>query len=170
MQSFRQIAFAFAVFAVAFLPARQVESAEQIRDADGKGIGANNSVAAGRVSERPRIESSEFGVITIGGRVYRNDVIIRLDGKVEKRKKGLSKQVYHTSHLISLDEAKHLYEEGAERLIIGSGHSGMVKLSDEAAAYFKGKGCSVELAPTPAAIQAWNQAKGNVIGLFHITC
>jgi len=89
---------------------------------------------------------------------------------VEKRKKGLSKQVYSTSHIISLEEAEHVYQEGAERLIVGSGQSGMVKLSDEAVDYFRRKGCKVELMPTPAAIRAWNDAKGAVIGLFHITC
>jgi hypothetical protein len=89
---------------------------------------------------------------------------------VEKRKKRLSKQVYGSSHTISLDEAKHVYQEGAERLIVGSGHSGMVKLSDEAAEYFKHKGCKVELVPTPTAIGIWNAAKGAVIGLFHVTC
>jgi len=74
------------------------------------------------------------------------------------------------SHIISLEEAEHVYQEGAERLIVGSGQSGMVKLSDEAVQYFRRKGCKVELMPTPAAIRAWNDAKGAVIGLFHITC
>jgi hypothetical protein len=74
------------------------------------------------------------------------------------------------SHIISLEEAEHVYQEGAERLIVGSGQSGMLKLSDEAVQYFRRKGCKVELMPTPAAIRAWNDAKGAVIGLFHITC
>src|SRR6266487_3468264 len=124
----------------------------------------------GEVGGRPKIQSTEFGSITIDGRAYQRDVIIRLNGKVEKRKKALSKEVYSTSHIISLEEAKQVYEEGAERLIVGSGQSGMVKLSDEAVQYFKRKGCKVELMPTPVAIRAWNEAKGAVIGLFHITC
>lgn len=33
-------------------------------------------------------------------------MLIRLDGKVKKRKKKLSKAVYGTSHLVSLEEAK----------------------------------------------------------------
>jgi len=124
----------------------------------------------GEVGGRPKIQSTEFGSITIDGRAYQRDVIIRLNGKVEKRKKALSKEVYSTSHIISLEEAKQVYEEGAERLIVGSGQSGMVKLSDEAVQYFKLKGCKVELMPTPVAIRAWNEAKGAVIGLFHIPC
>ncbi len=119
---------------------------------------------------KPKIQSTEFGSITVNGKVYAHDVLIRLDGQVEKRKKKLSKQETGTGHLISLDEARHVYQEGAARLIVGSGQSGVVKLSPEAADYFKSKGCAVELLPTPAAIAAWNEARGAVIGLFHVTC
>ena len=54
---------------------------------------------------RPRIDRTEFGSITIEGEVLECDVIVRLNGKVKKRKKKLSKAVYGTSHTISLDEA-----------------------------------------------------------------
>jgi hypothetical protein len=67
--------------------------------------------------------------------VYEHDVLIRLGGKVEKRKKKLSKAVYGTSHTISLAEAKHVYQKGAARLLIGAGQHGTVALSQEAAAY-----------------------------------
>jgi hypothetical protein len=119
---------------------------------------------------RPRINHTRFGSITIEGEVSEHDVIIRLDGRVDKRKKKLSKAVYGTSHVISLDEARYVYEKGAERLVIGTGQQGMVKLSNEAAEYLKGKKCLVELLPTPEAIRAWNEAEGAVIGLFHVTC
>jgi hypothetical protein len=46
----------------------------------------------------------------------------------------------------------------------------MVKLSDEAAGYFKDRNCEVELLPTARAVEVWNQAGGAVIGLFHVTC
>lgn len=119
---------------------------------------------------KPRINSTAFGSITIDGQTYQNDVVIGLDGEIKKRKKKLSKAVFGTSHIISLDEAKEIFEQGAERLIIGTGQSGMVKLSDEAAKYFKKKDCQVQLSPTPEAIRAWNESDGKTIGLFHITC
>jgi len=59
---------------------------------------------------KPKIDKTKFGMITISGTKYENDVIIRLDGRVEKRKKKLSKAIYGTSHIISLDEAKYIYE------------------------------------------------------------
>jgi hypothetical protein len=119
---------------------------------------------------KPRIDKTAFGSIIIEGEPYEHDVIIRLSGQVKKRKKKLSKAIYGTSHTISLDEARHVYEEGARTLIIGAGQYGLVKLSDEAAGYLERQGCQVELLPTPKAVKAWNKAKGAVIGLFHITC
>jgi hypothetical protein len=56
-----------------------------------------------------KIEATTFGSITIDGREIENDVLLRLDGSVKKRKKKLSKKVYGTSHTISLDEAKYVY-------------------------------------------------------------
>src|SRR5919198_2339229 len=86
---------------------------------------------------KPKIDRTQFGSVTIDGKAFEHDVLIRLGGKVAKRKKQLSKAVYGTSHTISLVEAKHVYQQGAVRLIIGTGQSGMVALSDEASAYFR---------------------------------
>ena len=119
---------------------------------------------------KPKIDMTKFGWIRIAGTSFEHDVLIRLSGQVKKRKKKLSKAIYGTSHTISLDEAKHVHEEGAERLIIGTGQYGLVELSDEAADYFERQGCQAELLPTSKAIQAWNEAEGAVIGLFHVTC
>jgi len=119
---------------------------------------------------KPTIDQTAFGSITIDGTGFKHDVLIRLDGKVKKRKKKLSKAVYGSSHTVSLDEAKHVYEKGAEGLIVGTGQQGLVELSEEAADYFKRKKCQVELLPTGEAIPSWNQAKGAHIGLFHVTC
>ncbi len=116
------------------------------------------------------IEKTSFGSITIDGEVYPHDVIVRLSEKVKKRKKKLSKRLYGTSHILSLDEAKHIYEEGCEVIIIGSGQYDSVRLSPEAESYFEKKDCKVILQGTPLAIQAFNQAKGNKIGVFHVTC
>ena len=118
----------------------------------------------------PKIDRTMFGSVTVDGQIYKHDIVIRLSGKVKKRKKKLSKAVYGTSHTISRDEAKHVYQKGAGRLIIGAGQFGFVELSDEAAAYFDKKGCQVDLLPMKEAIGVWNEADGAVIGLFHITC
>jgi len=119
---------------------------------------------------KPEIGSTEFGSITIEDETYEHDVVIHLDGTIVKRKKKLSKEIYGTSHKISLAEAEFVFEKGAQHLIIGSGQEGMVELSDEASQYFEEKDCEVFLFPTPEAIEAWNKAEGKTIGLFHVTC
>lgn len=119
---------------------------------------------------KPIIDSTNFGSITISGNMYEHDVVIRQDGGIEKRKKKLSKAIYGTSHILSLDEARHVYESGAKRLIIGSGQIGMVKLSDQAESFFQENRCQVSILPTPKAIEEWNTSKGAIIGLFHVTC
>ena len=119
---------------------------------------------------KPTIGHTEFGFITVEGETFDFDIVIRLDGQVRKRKKKLSKEVYGTSHIVSLAEAKNIYEKGAEKLVVGSGQSGELRCSEEALSFFREKGCQVELAPTPKAIQAWNNARGAVIGMFHVTC
>ena len=117
-----------------------------------------------------RIDSTEFGSITIDGETYAHDVIVRLSGKIEKRKKKLSKEIFGTSHVLSLPEAEFVYEKGSDLLILGTGQYDNLRLSPEAAEFFARKRCEVLTEPTPRAISAFNRAKGHKIGLFHVTC
>jgi hypothetical protein len=116
------------------------------------------------------IESTKFGNITIDGKTYEHDVVIRPSGDVVKRKKKLSKKYYGTSHVMSKDEAKFVFEKGCAEVIVGSGQMGNVHLSPEAEAYFATKGCKVLLQPTPEAIHVFNKSHAKKIGLFHVTC
>ena len=119
---------------------------------------------------RPKIDDTWFGSITVEGQHYEHDIVIRLSGKVRKRDKALSKKVYGTSHTLSLAEIEDVYRKKAERIIIGTGQHGQVHLSQEAAEFLKAHGCQADLWPTPEAIKQWNEAEGNILGLFHITC
>ena len=74
-----------------------------------------------------RIDHTAFGEITIDGTTYHHDVIIRLSGEIAKRKKKLSKKLYGTSHIVSKDEAKFVFEKAdssssaqAKRAMCGS--------------------------------------------------
>jgi hypothetical protein len=119
---------------------------------------------------KPSIDRTSFGSITIGGEGFEHDIYITLKGKVKKRKKKLSKAVYGTSHTISEDEVRFIYENGTEGLIIGSGQHGAAELSDEAVDFLQARKCRVIVCPTPEAAREWNRASGEWIGLFHITC
>ena len=122
----------------------------------------------------PRIIKSRFGALTVqdGEKTveYGYDILIRPDGEVTRREKELSKQVYGTSHTISLAEAEQIFRVGADCLLVGTGLFGRVSLSGEAAAFLKERAVRVHLATTPKAIKRWNELSGNVIGLFHVTC
>lgn len=119
---------------------------------------------------KPKVDSTGFGSITVEGETFEYDILIRLSGEIEKREKELSKELYGTSHKISLEEAKQIYEEGTEKIIIGTGQTGFVKLSEEAEDFFRGKKCGIELLPTPWAIERWNELEGKITAMFHITC
>jgi len=83
------------------------------------------------------IESTAFGNITMDGKTYEHDVVVRLSVEVVKRKKKLSKKYYGTSHILSKDEAKFVFEKGCEQLIVGSGQMGNLRLSPEAKALLR---------------------------------
>ena len=117
-----------------------------------------------------KIDGTEFGSITIDGESYPHDVLVRLSGEIRKRRKKLSKRVYGTSHIMSLEEAEFVYEKGCRLLIVGTGQNGSLRLSPEATEFFAGKGCAVLAEPTPRSVTVFNQAKGDKIGLFHVTC
>ena len=117
-----------------------------------------------------KIDSTIFGAIKIDGKIYQHDVVVRLSGEVVKRKKKLSKKLYGTSHVLSKDEAKFLFEKGCDQVVIGSGQMGNVHLSPEAEADFERRCCEVVLRPTPEAIRMFNWSRAKRIGLFHVTC
>jgi len=119
---------------------------------------------------RPQIKHTEFGSITIADEQIHHDIFISLEGTVERRNKKLSKKVYGTSHILSLDEAQYIFEPDANEIIIGSGQYDKLRLSAEAADYFDEKKCKVKLMPTPDAIAYWNRYEGYAVGLFHVTC
>src|SRR5499433_686638 len=121
------------------------------------------TLALGNKDQAMEIGGTTFGTITIDGKTYEHDVIIRLSGQVVKRKKKLSKKYYGTSHVLSKEEAKFVFERGCDELIVGSGQMGNVRLSPEAEAYFKKKDCKVLLQPTPDAIQVFNESHAKKI-------
>jgi len=119
---------------------------------------------------KPVINDTHFGSINIAHHQYDHDVFIGLDGVIQKRKKKLSKDIYGTCHIVSLEEAHSLFQDGATKLIIGNGQEGRLSISEEAQSLFNAKGCVVELMATPEAIAAWNHTTELVIGMFHVTC
>jgi hypothetical protein len=116
------------------------------------------------------IDGTQFGNITIDGKTYDHDVIIRSYGEVIKRKKKLSKRKYGTSHIVSREEVEFFYEDSCEELILGTGQFDNVRLSDEASIFLQQKACKVIMDATPNALNIYNRSAAKKIGMFHVTC
>ena len=118
----------------------------------------------------PHVDSVRFGTITVAGQTFKHDIVITLDGEVRKREKRLSKQLYGTSHTVSQAEIETVWEKGAEALIVGTGLFDRVRLSPEAQFFLAQQGCAIESRRIRQAVRLWNDSRGKVVGLFHITC
>ena len=116
------------------------------------------------------IEKVEFGRIIINGKEYQHDVIIYPSGKIEKRKKWISKEKHGTSHKLDPEELREYLKEEFEVLVVGTGIYGMLYLLPESKKLTEGK--DVIEKPTPEAAKVFNELKEKkkTLGIFHITC
>ncbi len=126
--------------------------------------------AAEALSAYPVIAGTRFGEVTIGGKVYKTDVVIRADGQVKKRKKAIAKKAYGTSHKIGAEELKRVCKGGAQLLVVGTGQSGAAEVTEGGRRFLLRRGIEFREAPTPQAIVEYNDAEGRKAALLHVTC
>jgi hypothetical protein len=141
-----------------------------MRKIENFGLGFGNLFNMWTVIMKPHIDVYRFGSITIDGQSYDHDVVIELSGEIHKRNRKISKAGFGTPHMVSLEEAKEVFERGAERIIIGSGQDGKLTVSKEALDFFKKHKIIADVLETPQAIEKWNTTEGNIIAIFHVTC
>ncbi|MHC4399775.1 MAG: ROK family protein [Planctomycetota bacterium] len=118
----------------------------------------------------PQIVDVRFGQVTIGQETYSRDVVIRVDGKVRKRKKSLAKKAYGTSHVVGPEELARVCRGGPEALFIGTGHSGLVEVSAEARRFLSQRSIECCAVPTPELMEAYNDFPKRKAALIHVTC
>lgn len=112
------------------------------------------------------IEQYSFGSITISGKRYTSDLKI-INGQVYPdwwRKSG---------HSVDVEDVADILDAEPDYLVIGSGSSGLMKVSDRLRQHLADCGIEVIVEPTSDAIGTFNQicADGkNVTGGFHLTC
>ncbi len=112
------------------------------------------------------IDFYDFGKIKINGKDYQEDVIIYPDKVFSPwwRKEG---------HFLEIDDLpEDVLEAKVDTIIIGTGYSGLMKVSSEVKNYFKNKKIEVIIEPTKSAWKTYNQLSKTkkVIALFHLTC
>ncbi|MBZ9578081.1 hypothetical protein KJA13_03580 [Patescibacteria group bacterium] len=119
------------------------------------------------------IKEYHFGSITINGKTYDYDVEVRWTGEVLSWWR-------EESHLIDVGDVKRAVEQGPETIIIGTGESGVAKVTEGAQNFIKEKGIELIVDKTGEATKTFNIIKEEskeeegeqkkVIGLFHLTC
>jgi len=114
------------------------------------------------------INSTKFGSITIDGKTYdgEDNYIIFWDGKTI----GL-----HTAerHIFGKPELEIILKKNPEMVIVGTGDSGLLKVSEEVRILCRRKGIKfIEMISRGAIIkfnEAFNQEK-KVVAFIHVTC
>lgn len=119
------------------------------------------------------IKEYHFGSITINGKTYNHDVEVYWNGAILtwQRKE---------SHIIDVEDIKRAIERNPDTIIIGTGESGIAKVTEEAQEKIQSKGIRLIIDLTEQAVKTFNIINKNssekegeqskVIGLFHLTC
>jgi len=113
-----------------------------------------------------KINSTEFGSITIDGETYRNDVVISWDGTVKEIRTSLR-------HVFGEPELKDILIKMPELIVIGTGDSGLLRVSEEVKRKCKQNAIELVYDISKKAIVKFNEnvAKGKrVIAFIHVTC
>ena len=120
--------------------------------------------------EYPAIGGAEFGKVSVGAEKFDRDVFVPVNGKVKKRKKGLAKDLYGSSHKVGPKELARVCRGGPEVLFIGTGHSGQLELTDDAKPFLSERLIECHALPTPEAVKAYNDSQQRRAALIHVTC
>ena len=124
------------------------------------------------------ITEYHFGSITIEGKTYNYDVEVRWTPKESLRDPtGQTCEVLKwwrgESHVVDVEDIKRAVGENPEIIVIGTGESGMAKVTNQAKEEIISKGIGLIIEKTGQAIKSFNreeEKKRRVIGLFHLTC
>jgi hypothetical protein len=114
-----------------------------------------------------KITGYSFGRVIVGERELSTDLIFHTDGRIQdnwRRSKG---------HNLLPDDIPTVLDTPPEKLVIGTGANGMMKVSETVLELCNSRGIEVEICPTAKAVAQFNEAveTGTVVaGCFHLTC
>ena len=119
------------------------------------------------------IKEYHWGSITIDGKDYTQDVEVRWTGEVLDWWRG-------ESHVVDVEDIKRALAQKPEVIVIGTGESGLVKVTDEAKKEIEARAIKLIADVTGEAVKTFNiineesegeeGEKTKVVGLFHLTC
>lgn len=115
------------------------------------------------------IDDYNFGFISINKKKYFKDLIINNEEIIHP-------WIREEGHLLQLKDLKEVKENLKDKdnvVIIGTGYSGLMKVSEEVLDFFEREKLNFLILPTKEAWKKFNEIKKEnkkVIGLFHLTC
>ena len=116
------------------------------------------------------MRADEFGSVTLGEKRYDGDILVRVNGRVKKRKKETARKHYGSSHVIGPKELERVCRGGPEVLFVGTGHSGQTSLHEDGVAFLERRAIKYHLLSTPEMAEAYNQCPERKAALIHVTC
>ena len=117
-----------------------------------------------------KVSRFDFGCIVIDGKEYDYDVVVLPDGTVRQREASKAKFGGHT---IAKAEIEELAKAKPETIIVGTGTSGIAKVSPEARLYGREAKLNLVVLPSSEAAAKFNQLvhEGKrAAALIHVTC
>jgi hypothetical protein len=113
------------------------------------------------------IDQYSFGRIIVNGRTYTSDVIILPEEVNDSwwRAEG---------HEVCIEDLDPVFEASPEILIVGTGASGLMKVSAEASELMDRRCDQVHVLKTPQAVEKYNELEKTtdrrVVAALHLTC
>lgn len=112
-----------------------------------------------------KIDSYDFGQITIDGKRYRKDLIVFLD-RVKAdwwRKEG---------HHLQMEDLKEVLEAKPEVLVVGTGYYGAMTVPAETRKHVESEGIQLVVQKTAEACKTFNRlvTSRKVVAALHLTC
>ena len=113
-----------------------------------------------------RIDEYSFRRMNVGGREFRSDLIIHPDGRIQ------DSWWRETGHNLVPEDIPAVLA-GVQKLVIGTGASGLMSVSDRVMELCEKRGIEVEICRTAEAVKRFNEAADagtSVAACFHLTC
>ncbi len=117
-----------------------------------------------------QISSSADGEVTVGGKSYKCDIHISVNGKTKKREETPALEIAGYPHLIGPGELEIVCKGGPAILYIGAGKTSHVELSEEGKIYLDRRSIKCKILPNSKAVESYNKSKRRKAALIHVSC